>query len=179
MKEALACIFAVKKFHSYIFCRPLMLLTDHKPLLTLFCKCAEMGPDIGHVQIQDCIEAYGSTQHCWWVESTSLAGSTQWSLAELLLLVEHLLDSPVKAQEIRTWTRRHTAVMGKGVYSEWLASCSGTPVETLLVMSFGVDSGRWMHCVGVLCCRPHSSETACVATAPWGSLRHSLDEGLG
>ena len=77
-----------------------------------------------------------------------------------------VLDSPVKAQEIRTWTRRHTAVMGKGVYSEWLASCSGTPVETLLVMSFGVDSGRWMHCVGVLCCRPHSSETACVATAP-------------
>ena len=26
--------------------------------------------------------------------------------AELVLLVEHLLDAPVKAQEIRTWTRR-------------------------------------------------------------------------
>ena len=35
-KEALACVFAVKKFHSYIFGQSFTLVTDHKPLLTLF-----------------------------------------------------------------------------------------------------------------------------------------------
>ena len=34
-KEALALIFAVKRFHSYICGREFILFTDHKPLLTL------------------------------------------------------------------------------------------------------------------------------------------------
>ena len=34
-KEGLACIFGVKKFHSYLFGHSFELVTDHKPLLTL------------------------------------------------------------------------------------------------------------------------------------------------
>ena len=34
-KESLACIFGVKRFHSYIFGRHFKLITDHKPLITL------------------------------------------------------------------------------------------------------------------------------------------------
>ena len=34
-KETLACVFGVKRFHSYLFGHSFTLITDHKPLLTL------------------------------------------------------------------------------------------------------------------------------------------------
>ena len=43
-KEVLACVFAIKKFHSYIFGRSFTLVTDHKPLLTLFGENKPISP---------------------------------------------------------------------------------------------------------------------------------------
>ena len=34
-KEALALVFAVQKFHTYLYGRKFVLITDHKPLVTL------------------------------------------------------------------------------------------------------------------------------------------------
>lgn len=52
-KEALSIIFAVEKFNQYIYRRNFVLVTDHKPLVTLFgpkkgpfCSCC-MSPTMG------------------------------------------------------------------------------------------------------------------------------------
>ena len=35
-KEGLSCVFGIKRFHCYLFGRSFTLVTDHKPLLSLF-----------------------------------------------------------------------------------------------------------------------------------------------
>ncbi|UYV69844.1 K02A2.6-like, partial [Cordylochernes scorpioides] len=43
-KEALAIQFGCRKFHKYIFGRPVLVETDHKPLETIFKKCLSKSP---------------------------------------------------------------------------------------------------------------------------------------
>ena len=42
VKEALAIIFGIKKFHRYIYGRKLPLITDHKPLTTILSPKASL-----------------------------------------------------------------------------------------------------------------------------------------
>ena len=103
-KEALVCVIAVEKFHLYISSQSFTLLTDHKPLVTLFGENKPISPQAS-------------------------ARLQRWAL---------------------TLAIYNYRIAFKAVHSEWLASCSGTPVETLLVTSIRTDSARWMHCLGGL-----------------------------
>ena len=51
VKEALAIIFGIKKFHRYIYGRKLPLITDHKPLTTILSPKASL-PALAAARLQ-------------------------------------------------------------------------------------------------------------------------------
>ena len=109
-KEALVCVFAVKKFHSYIFGQSFTLVTNHKPLLTLFGENKPISPQVSAgVQQWALTLAMYNYQIAFkpTAAHSNADGLSRLPLpeapsevpvpAELVLLVEHLLDAPVKA----------------------------------------------------------------------------------
>ena len=65
-KETLACIFAVKRFHSYLCGREFTLTTDHKPLLTLLGEhkpISHQEYNVGHSYCQHTSARLRSSHH--------------------------------------------------------------------------------------------------------------------
>ena len=118
-KETLACVFGVKKFHSYLYGRKFTLITDHKPLLTLLHEHHAI-PTTTSCRIQRWALTLSMYEY-----SVSFKPSTSHLNADALsrlplsdvpvdppvppetvLLLEQILESPITVNEIRNWTQR-------------------------------------------------------------------------
>ena len=120
-KETLACVFGIKKFHSYLYGRRFILVTDHKPLLTLLHEHRSI-PTTTSNRIQRWALTLSMYDY-----SISFKPSTSHSNAdalsrlplpyvqedidppvpvETILLLDELSESPISVDQIKTWTRR-------------------------------------------------------------------------
>ena len=116
-KEGLSCVFGVKKFHTYLYGRPFILITDHKPLLGLL-KEQQAIPAHASARIQRWALTLASYEYkLQFRESTahsnadalsrlplSMTPATVPDPPEIVLLMDHLGCSPVRATEIEKET---------------------------------------------------------------------------
>ena len=118
-KEGLSCVFGVKKFHSYLFGHSFELVTDHKPLLALLSEHRGTSPQASaRIRRWSLLlsmyeytlkfrrtEAHGNADALSRLPLPVAPAKTK-TPPELVLLMEHLEDSPVTADHIRVLTRR-------------------------------------------------------------------------
>ena len=118
-KEGLSCIFGIKRFHDYLFGRHFELVTDHKPLLGLLKEDRATSPHASS-RIKRWSLFLSSYEYSLVFRNTTAHANadalsrlplpeepaTTTKEPELVLLAEHLADSPVTASDIQLWTRR-------------------------------------------------------------------------
>jgi hypothetical protein len=118
-KEGLACVYGVKKFHSFVYGRHFTMVTDHKPLLTLFDGNRAVSPQ-SSARIQRwalTLASYSFNLQCKSSRENANADALsrlplQETVAEtpvppeLVLLLEHIANSPVTSEQIREWTAK-------------------------------------------------------------------------
>ena len=122
-KETLACVYGVKRFHSYLFGHKFCLVTDHKPLLSILHEHRSIPTTVSN-RIQRWaltlsmyeyhISFKSSDSHC---NADALSRLPSLSITadppvpcETILLLEHLDESPVSVAQIRSWTRRDSVL---------------------------------------------------------------------
>ena len=118
-KEGLSCVFGVRKFHQYLFGHSFQLVTDHKPLLGLIKEDRAVSVQAS-ARIKRWSLLLSNYEYTLLFRGTAAHGNAD-ALSrlplpevpdpssmppELVLLAEHLDDSPVTAADIRAWTRR-------------------------------------------------------------------------
>ena len=118
-KEALALIFGVKRFHTYLFGHKFTLNTDHKPLQSLFSVTKPI-PAMASGRIQRwalTLASYEYTIKFKKGPSNSNADALSHlpvptpdvkvpMPAELVLLMEHISTGPLTASQIKSLTHR-------------------------------------------------------------------------
>ena len=117
-REGLACIFEIKKFHNCLFGRSFeVIITDHKPLLGLL-KEDRAVPIQVSARIKRWSLFLSNYKYTLSFRNTTVHGnayalsrllletqpSAMYVPPELVLLMEHLAESPVTADLIWTWT---------------------------------------------------------------------------
>ena len=118
-KEGLSCIFDIKRFYSYLFGHPFTLITDHKPLLGLLGGQKPTSPQasarIRHWSLYLSMFEYtlkfrNTLAHANADTLSRLPLPEKPTVSqtppELVLLADHLANSPVTADQIRAATRK-------------------------------------------------------------------------
>ena len=118
-KEGLACIFGIKRFHDYLFGQPFELITDHKPLLGLLKENRAVSQQASarikrwslFLSSYEYQLVFRNTKAHANADALSRLPLPEEPLKtveepELVLLAEHLAESPVTAHDIQAWTRR-------------------------------------------------------------------------
>ena len=109
----------LKKFHDYLFGHAFELMTDHTPPLGLFKEDCASSPQAS-TQIKCWSLFLSGYEYTLVFQNTKtyanadtlsmlpqpIEPATTEQVPELVLLAQHLADSPVTADDIRTWTRR-------------------------------------------------------------------------
>nr|XP_023665672.1 LOW QUALITY PROTEIN: uncharacterized protein K02A2.6-like [Paramormyrops kingsleyae] len=118
-KEGLAIVFAVKRFHQYLYGRVFKIHTDHKPLMSLFgeTRCI---PPLASARIQRwalILSAYQYTiEYRAGKDNGNADALSRLPLPETpafthvppetVFSLEKLSETPVKASQVRLWTER-------------------------------------------------------------------------
>ena len=118
-REGLACVFGIKRFHAYLFGHSFELVTDHKPLLALLNQHKSTSEQASarirrwslFMTTYEYTIRFRKTEEHGNADALNrlplpVTPSDVPTPAELVLLMEHLDDSPVTAQHVRTWTRK-------------------------------------------------------------------------
>ena len=118
-KEGLACVFGVRKFHLYLFGHAFELIIDYKPLMALLNEHRPTSPQAS-ARIRRW-SLFLSTYEYFLSFRPTEAHSNANTLSrlplpsapaqvptppELVLLMEHLEESPVTASHIRSWSQK-------------------------------------------------------------------------
>ena len=115
-KDGLACIYGVKRFHSYLFGHKFVLQTDHQPLTTLFNE-SKVVPVQASSRIQRWALSLASYEYTISFRSTSKHSNAD-TISRLPLpnqpsstpvpseLIENLDQASITANQIATWTKR-------------------------------------------------------------------------
>ena len=118
-KEALALVFGVQHFHSYLFGHHFELVTDHQPLLALLHEHRPTSMQAS-ARIRRWSLLLSAYEYTIRFRNTHAHGNADAlsrlplpdtqkeskNPPELVLLMDHLKDSPVTARHIAVWTRR-------------------------------------------------------------------------
>ncbi|CAC5387068.1 unnamed protein product [Mytilus coruscus] len=126
-KEGLAIIFALKKFHQYLFERKFTIYTDHKPLIGLFNENKSI-PPMAAVRLQRWALTLSAYEYSiMYKEGKNNANADALSRlpltckteetetevpGEMILLTKHMDLTPVTSRQIKSWTHKvPTAVL--------------------------------------------------------------------
>ena len=116
-KEGLSCVFGVQRFHAYLIGRHFTLITDHKPLLSLFQEQKSI-PSHASARIQRWAALTLAAYEYTFAARSTTAHANADALstlpltetiettpvpAEMVLTLECLKESPITDEQIRSW----------------------------------------------------------------------------